>query len=278
MNTLYFETALCSLVGDRSTNQDRTLLLHHAGTTLLALADGLGGHPRGDVAAQLLTDVCEARFRQQEKPLADPEDFILDCLLRAHRAIERFGTRQTPPIDPRTTAVLALVQAGTLYWAHVGDSRLYLIRAGNVRAQSRDHSLAHFIRPSTGAASAARASVTRCLGGRAKPPVVTPGIPVELEPNDRLLLCSDGLWGQVAQDELIDAVSVSEDFDTTLQDLAARAASGGHPNSDNVSLLALWWRPRAAPHQLAPPAPTPEHEFHAAIHHLRGVIEQNNNT
>ena len=81
-----FEAAKASLTGDRSCNQDRCLVLSSGETLLLGLADGLGGHPRGEVAAQLLIDVCEAMFRQAQKPLRDPELFMLQCIGKIGRA------------------------------------------------------------------------------------------------------------------------------------------------------------------------------------------------
>ena len=136
MQAKAFEAAKGSLTGDRATNQDRCLFLSSGETALLCLADGLGGHPRGEVAAQLLLDATEAVFRQSEKPLTDPERFMLRCIGKAHQAILRFGRRQSPPIAPRTTAVIAVVQGGFAYWCHVGDSRLYLIRNGRVVVQT----------------------------------------------------------------------------------------------------------------------------------------------
>ena len=78
----------------------------------------------------MLADATEARFRQCRKPLVDPERFMLQCIGQAHDAILRFGSRQVPPIAPRTTAVIAIIQHGIAYWAHVGDSRFYLVRNG----------------------------------------------------------------------------------------------------------------------------------------------------
>ena len=89
----YFDAAKASLDGSRRCNQDRCLVLQDGDTVLLALADGLGGHPRGEVAAQLLVDVCETRFRNTSKPLFDPEHFMLQCIGKAHRSILRFGRR-----------------------------------------------------------------------------------------------------------------------------------------------------------------------------------------
>lgn len=234
-----------SLTGDRSENQDRSLFLAGPETILLSVADGLGGHPRGEVAAQLLMDVSETMFRQADTPLADPENFMLQCIGKAHQAILSFGRRQRPPIAPRTTAVLAIVQNGKAYWAHVGDSRLYLIRDGRVLVQTRDHSQVRYIRQSEREVPIARTTLTRCLGGLVQPPTTTCGPATELVAGDTLLLCTDGLWGQIHQQDLITGiVDKDEPFDTQIRTLIELAADT--PNSDNVTAVALRWSGRSA--------------------------------
>ena len=235
-----FEAARTTFNGSRACNQDRCLVLADRDCILLAVADGLGGHPRGEVAAQLLVDVCEALFRRANRPLADPQQFLLGCVGKAHQAIRRYGARQDPPVQPRTTAVLALVQHGVAHWAHVGDSRLYLVREGRVLAQTRDHIRVRFVRQSGDRPSRAQASLTRCLGGLPLPPMVTCAPATALRQGDTLVLCSDGLWGQVPPAMLVDAFSrVRQPLDQCLEGLALEAVEAD--NSDNVTAVALRW-------------------------------------
>jgi serine/threonine protein phosphatase PrpC len=270
-----FEAATITLCGSRACNQDRALLLNNGDTVLLAVADGLGGHPRGEVAAQLLIDVCEAQFRRASGPLPDPEHFMLQCIGRAHHAILRFGLRQAPPIAPRTTAVLAVIQGGIAHWTHVGDSRLYLIRDGQILAQTRDHSLIRFVRRHDGESSRPRASLTRCLGGLPQPPTTTCGPPTLLQTGDSIVLCSDGLWGQLPRQRLLEAFEHGATaVEARLQALAEQAATA--PNSDNVTAVALRW--------LATPAVMTEQSgllelpedplLDQAIQHLQSVLEK----
>jgi serine/threonine protein phosphatase PrpC len=270
-----FEAAKATALGDRQCNQDRSLFLSGHGTTLLGLADGLGGHPRGEVAAQLLVDVCESMFRQTPKPLFDPENFMLQCIGKAHTAILRFGRRQDPPIAPRTTAVLAVVQGGIAYWAHVGDSRLYLIRDGDVRAQTRDHSQIRFVRQSESEASRPRASLTRCLGGLAVPPTTTCGPPTLLQTGDVLVLCSDGLWGQLPRQALVEGLGEpGSPFESRLKDLVERAA--GAPNSDNVTAVAMHWLASAdqAGERAGLVEMPDDPQLDQAIEHLHSVLKK----
>lgn len=269
-----FEAAKATLQGERPLNQDRCFFLDGGDTILMGLADGLGGHPRGEVAAQLLADVCETLFRQTRKPLYDPEHFMLQCIGKAHQAILRFGRRQAPPIAPRTTAVLAVVQAGVLHWAHVGDSRLYLFRDGQAYRQTRDHAQIQFVRQSASQAPRARSSLTRCIGGMPQPPTTTCGSPTTLEHGDTVLLCSDGLWGQVGSRTLLSEFhDHGEPLDQRLPRLVAQAAKS--PNSDNVTAVAMQWQsyPELAI-DLAPRDHEDDQQLDRAIHHLRCLVEQ----
>ena len=269
-----FEAAKGSLTGDRITNQDRCLFLSSANTALLCLADGLGGHPRGEVAAQMLLDAAETLFRQADKPLPDPERFMLQCIGKAHKAILQFGGRQSPPVAPRTTAVIAIVQDGTAYWCHVGDSRLYLIRNAQVVAQTRDHAEVRYVRQSATEVSRPRASLTRCLGGLLQPPTTTCGAPTRLCHGDALLLCSDGLWNQIPKRALINAFEPRDaSVEDRLQALLELAATA--PNSDNVSAVALRWLAgnAGATDRPNPPEPAADPRLDQAIEHLENVLK-----
>jgi serine/threonine protein phosphatase PrpC len=270
-----FAAAKASVPGSRRCNQDRCLVLADGDAILLGLADGLGGHPRGEVAAQLLVDVCETLFRHIPKPIFDPQHFLLQCIGKAHHAILRFGQRQQPPVAPRTTAVVAVVQGGTAHWAHVGDSRLYLIRDRQVLNQTRDHSQVRFVRQSADEAPRARASLTRCLGGMPQPPTTTCGPPTPLRAGDTLVLCSDGLWNQLPGQALIDALAGdAAEIDRHLQALVEQAATT--PNSDNVTAAALRWLAETAVNTdeaglLEPP---PDPQLDRAIEHLHTMLKK----
>lgn len=270
-----FSAAKTSLLGDRERNQDRCLVLADGETVLLGVADGLGGHPRGEVAAQLLIDVAETLFRHTPKPFYDPQHFMLQCIGKAHHAILRFGARQHPPVAPRTTAVLALVQDGIAHWSHVGDSRLYLIRGGEVLVQTRDHSQVRFVRQSADHPPRARISLTRCLGGTQQPPTTTCGPSTPLRAGDTLLLCSDGLWSQVPVEMLVTAFDPStQALGPGLEALAHHASAAG--NSDNVTAVALRWLRESTVNadesglQDSPPDP----QLDQAIEHLNTMLER----
>src|SRR5690606_20454106 len=108
---------------------------------LLLLADGMGGHIQGEVAATLALQTIAALFQQQAKPyIKHPEQFLQEGFFAAHREIHRYRAVNRLEDTPRTTLVVCLIQHGTAIWAHAGDSRLYWMRDGKVQARTRDHS------------------------------------------------------------------------------------------------------------------------------------------
>jgi serine/threonine protein phosphatase PrpC len=276
VNRSAFEITEFSLTGDREENQDRCITLQSGECALLGLADGMGGHPRGDLAAEILVDTCHDLFHQSEKPVRDPEGFLSQLLQQAHDHILAYGAQQNPPLDPRTTAVVALVQNGTVYWAHIGDSRFYLFRHGEPVLRTRDHSYleelqAEGIPPSLQQdLHLIRNYVTRCLGGAQALPQITIGTPELLQPKDVLLLCSDGFWGALHEAGVGVALQSPEPLDLIIPELVRLAERNSNPESDNVSAIGLRWM---SPTQPSEEAPELERELQNTIDELEEVID-----
>ncbi|MFN2308268.1 MAG: PP2C family serine/threonine-protein phosphatase [Gammaproteobacteria bacterium] len=232
-------------LGNRASNQDRCLLVERDDALLLAVADGMGGHARGDLAAQTFVDTLGRQFRAHQG-LEDPAQFLREAFREAHRTILRVGQTQRPPIQPMTTAVACLIQDGAAHWAHVGDSRAYLIRDGRVSLRTRDHTRvaelveAGLLTEQQSQLHPLRNQVSRCLGGTAQPPPVTLGPRLYLAPGDVLLLCSDGLWSMLSERRLVSGLA-DADLSRALDALTAAAEDAGYPRSDNVSGVALRW-------------------------------------
>ncbi len=244
MSTMSFETGQTSLPGTRALNQDRCSALISRDALLLVLADGLGGHPKGEKAAQIVVDTCTEAFREVTTPVPRPKILLKHLFLLAHRRIVRFGQNQEPAIAPRTTVVLALVQQGTAFWAHVGDSRCYLFRSGRLLARTTDHSHVERLR-SQGIISARdcnkhpqRNLVTRCLGGAPGVPEVEFGKPVRLCVKDVLLLCSDGFWEPLDTREIGNTLDSGTPLNQALDQLARKAEKAAWPDCDNTSAVA----------------------------------------
>ena len=127
--------------GGREKNEDRMGYCYTRDSGLFALADGMGGHPEGEVASQLALQTMAALFQRDAKPiLADPQRFLHESIMAGHHQLLRYATQKALIDTPRTTIVACVMQGNAAYWAHCGDSRLYLVRGQKLVARTRDHS------------------------------------------------------------------------------------------------------------------------------------------
>ena len=240
--------------GGRPKNEDRMGYCYTRSSGLFALADGMGGHPEGEVASQLALQTLSALFQRDAKPtLADPIRFLQDAVLAGHQQLLRYATDKALLDTPRTTIVACVIQGGAAYWAHCGDSRLYLLRTGALVQRTRDHSYAELHGALIQAGQPVPAGDPRynrnvlftCLGSPGKPVIDTAG-PVPLQAGDRLMLCSDGLWGTVEDPVIVEHLSAKPIADA-VPELAEVALRNGGPRCDNVTLLAVEWEGADAP-------------------------------
>lgn len=226
--------------GGREINEDRMGYCYTREAALLVLADGMGGHPDGEIAAQIALQAVSAYFQQKATPaVANPKQFLEDALLQAHRQILRYANSKGMLDTPRTTLVAALLQNGQLTRVHCGDSRLYWMRAGQMLERTRDHSYSE-IRQVSGLLSPSNRNVLfTCLGSPSKP-IFDVSEPRYLEQGDQLMLCSDGLWGSLSDAEILQLMhgKAVAHLVPMLVDTALKRAGDG---SDNVTVLALEW-------------------------------------
>ena len=230
--------------GGRENNEDRMGYCYTRDSGLFALADGMGGHPEGEVASQLALQTLSALFQREAKPaLAEPLRFLHDAIIAGHHQLLRYATERALMDTPRTTVVACVLQHDTAYWAHCGDSRLYLLRGDKLVARTRDHSYTE-LQESLARVVPLGDRVNRnvlftCLGSPGKPVIDTAG-PLAVRPGDRVMLCSDGLWGSV-DDAVITRVLSENPISDAVPDLVERALRAGGPSSDNVTVLAVEW-------------------------------------
>jgi serine/threonine protein phosphatase PrpC len=235
-----------SRLGNRVVNQDRVGVAEADDAVLLVLADGMGGYSGGQLASAALVNRMQRKFRRAQRPIADPPGFLKELVADAHLAVIRKGAEQYPPVQPRTTCVVCLIQGGHAWWAHVGDSRLYLIRDGKVHIRTRDHSRIEELQRS-GKITAKEAEthpkrnlVTRCVGSQKQPPRPSLSDKTPLERMDILLLCSDGLWSGIDDDMMIESLSKHTLADA-VERMTYQAEFRTYPEADNISVVALRW-------------------------------------
>ncbi|MFM7850009.1 MAG: PP2C family protein-serine/threonine phosphatase [Rubrivivax sp.] len=250
---LTFEFASATDVGRlRSNNEDSVCVDARAGVAVLA--DGMGGYNAGEVAAAMAsTMVCSALAmwlseHEMLAPLALSQAMIRS-VSQAHRAIFECARANPAYSGMATTLVLAVPAGGRVLVGHVGDSRAYRLRGGQLQRLTRDHSLmqeqidAGLMTPAQATQSVNRNLVTRALGVGAE--VVLDVSDHGLLHDDLLLLCSDGLTDMVDDDGICDLLSHTRaclpDACRTLVDAAN--ASGGRDNIAVILMRARLARP-----------------------------------
>jgi serine/threonine protein phosphatase PrpC len=232
--------------GGRKYNQDRLAYSYSRDALLMVVADGMGGHFHGEIASQIAVQFLVDNFQKQAAPaLKDPFGFLLDALNHAHEAIGDYVAAHGLSEHPRTTCVACVVQGNDAYWAHVGDTRLYLFRHGKLLTRTRDHSLVQQlfeqgrISEEQMVTHPERNKIYNCLGGPIRPDIeLSHKIP--LREGDTILLCSDGLWGLLSTKEIASVLDTYP-ITTAIPEMLDHAELRGGEEGDNLSAIGMRW-------------------------------------
>ncbi len=228
--------------GGREKNEDRMGYCYTRESGLFVLADGMGGHPEGEVAAQIALQTISALYQKEARPVVkNVTEFLSSALMTAHHQIIRYASEKGMLDTPRTTLVVAIVQGTSATWVHCGDSRLYVVRNGELVTRTRDHS---YLEQQSGPGMLRTDRINRnilftCLGSPTKPVFDVTG-PVTLQEGDKILLCSDGLWGSLSDDEIVRQLA-TQAVSQAVPDLVEQALRKGGERGDNVTVIALEW-------------------------------------
>ena len=223
----------------RSGNEDS----YFCGRTVLAVADGLGGHQGGEVASAAAVEPLAALDGREFADPAEAADELTAAIREANAAIlDRAGG--DPGLWGMGTTVTAAALAGErhLQLAHVGDSRAYLLRDGSLEQLTTDHTVVgELVRrgrltPEQAAIHPERSILTRAVGLDPRVPVDTPD-PVELRDGDQVMLCSDGLTEAVDDDRIAELLSADADGEAACRSLIDAANAAGGPDNITVVLL-----------------------------------------
>lgn len=241
---LMIDACVAQHQGDRQEQQDRVALIPHpkgGGVALAVVADGMGGHTGGALAAQQVIHTASNNLGQFSVRSEPPRELLEASINEAHLLIK--ASRFINEKDPHSTAVMALLQPGKISWAHCGDSRLYHFRGDKTVFRTTDHSYVEDL-VARGRISAAQALVhpnrnilLTSLGGN-EPPRVDFGETDDLRAGDAFVLCSDGLWGYFGDAELgsvVAAYSAREASDLLINRARQRARGEG----DNISVVII---------------------------------------
>jgi serine/threonine protein phosphatase PrpC len=218
----------------RKTNEDNFLCDENRG--LFVVADGMGGHLAGEVASKMAIDVIKD-FLDLTSP--DPLLMLRDAIKHANQLIYANSQGDHSHQGMGTTLTLALVFNDRLYIAHVGDSRAYLIRNNSIKLLTRDHSYVGELVRSGGITKEQalehpkRNVLMRAVG--ASPEVDIDLLEINLENNDILLLCTDGLTNHITEEEILKSILINKDLKAALDSMIDSAYNKGA--NDNVTVL-----------------------------------------
>lgn len=242
-------SACASHIGGRSEQQDQAVCLasRDGRNHLLVLADGMGGHQGGELAARTVVEVARRVWQEVDGAPLQPAAFLEALCQQAHAAI--LGRGEALGLQPHSTLVALLATPGRAWWAHVGDSRLYLFRAGKLLCRTEDHTLVqHLVRIGDLLETEVkdhpeRNKLLRGLGMEG-PLRVTHG-QMAVTDDTAFVLCSDGFWNCIDDGEMARMLQ-EEDVDAMCANWAALAAERGGADGDNVTVAVLQAAPVAA--------------------------------
>jgi serine/threonine protein phosphatase PrpC len=249
-----FRAACISNRGGRESNQDACDFLMLDDGACWVVADGLGGHRGGAVAAKLAVDTILASFRRNRElsPSA-----LQGHLLAAHNAIVDLQNSSRDLQTMRTTVVVLISDYSSFLSAHAGDSRLYYFQGGRIEYQTRDHSVPQAM-ADAGDISAAeirrhqdRNRLLRALGMEQEiRPSVQQG-KERLHREDAFLLCVDGFWDHVQESEMEADLAKSGDPGAWLATMESRILRRAEEGHDNYTAIGVFFQNSSAP---APPS------------------------
>lgn len=211
---------------------------------LYILADGMGGHKAGEVAANetvmLICRIIKEAY-QKLRPIKEWAAIIEQAIQQANAHILKLGSKDRAMEGMGTTLCLALIVGKTLLYAHVGDSRIYRVRKGRLTQMTRDHSLKEELIASGELDESLALSfpyknyITRAIGTHKH---VTPAIATDpVEPGDIYFLCSDGLTDSLSDAQIHDIIDTSDSLETATAMLILEAKNNG--GNDNITILIL---------------------------------------
>ena len=238
---------MLSKAGGRKVNEDACAYWSNDKVCCCVLSDGLGGHYGGDVASKLAVQHVLEYFQRTQVCGVQK---ITELLHVADDAITQEQQLDKKLMHMRATAVILTIDAACnlASWGHTGDSRLYCFRQGQIIVQTRDHSIsqsmidAGYLKPEDLRASPDRSKLFAALGNSDQFEVDVLPAEFSVQDGDVFLLCSDGLWEYIEENEMEQLLKISTSASGWLQTLEERVLARGHKGQDNYSALVVWCR------------------------------------
>ena len=242
--SLALDVCMAQNLGDRKEQQDRIAVLAHPqipNVTLCVLADGMGGHEGGALAAEQVVHSSKMGLAQYDPEEEEPEHFLETLFNDIHTMIK--SSRFINEKDPHSTAVFLLLQPGRVTWGHCGDSRLYFCRGIQMVRHTTDHSYVQRLinqgrlTPEGAKTHPQRSMLTTSLGGK-EPPTFDLDYEENPIPGYSFMLSSDGLWAYFS-DEEIGVICGTQTAKSACQHFITLARQRAAGRGDNVSLIVV---------------------------------------
>lgn len=229
--------------GSREINEDAIGVYQNGDNNCFILCDGLGGHGMGDIASSLVKDVFASRFSEN----IELKTFLPDTFMAAQDILMAEQIHQSAKQRMKTTAVAGVTDGKKLYFGHIGDSRLYIFNKNNVLTRTLDHSIpqmlaiAKEIDESEIRNHPERNYVLRVLGIDWEEPMFEIHKPIAIKKCQALLLCSDGFWELINEDDMCRLLADSNNVQEWLDRMVDIVKTNGlGKNMDNNSAIAIW--------------------------------------
>lgn len=235
--------AMLSREGSRDNNEDNVGMYQDGESFCFILADGLGGHGKGEVASQVAVEAVIGKFAACERT----EDFLDEAFCAAQETIVEKQESDRACKDMKTTLVVLLVEPDEVRWGHIGDSRLYFFQDGKLRGRTLDHSVPQMlvaigeIRERDIRRHPDRNRLLRVLGVEMDELNHQTAEPVPRKRGQAFLLCSDGFWELIEEKKMEAALRRAADPDEWLAAMEGIVQKNGKgTDMDNYSAIAVW--------------------------------------
>jgi PPM family protein phosphatase len=209
---------------------------------LAIVADGMGGHEGGQEASRIAVQTIQQVYA--ETPDSDPKSLLAVAFREAHKRIHSYAAEHPQLRGMGTTATAIVLLSRQLYYSHVGDSRLYLVRAGKASRLTHDHSyVSRLVEDGVITSEEAemhpqRHILTTALGAGPEFSLDAPEHPIALEAGDVLVLCTDGLWGLLTELEVAQTATDNRPAEAC-RVLVEMAKQRGGPDNITVQVLRI---------------------------------------
>jgi len=227
----------------RSVNEDYMGYFNTQNGHVFVICDGMGGHQGGAIASQMAVNSIKGYMQQQY--YHNPHEAIENAILYANYSIYKEG-QQNPDLHMMgTTCVLVLIRGELVYYAHVGDSRIYYYSQGKLQQITKDHSFVQammdqgFLTPEQAPYHPRRSEITRALGTSSRAEVEQPEHPLKPYQGDYLLLCTDGLTNAVDDVRIKEVLSESIEVQQKAMKLVNLANEMGGEDNITVQIIEL---------------------------------------